>query len=335
MTLETEGNSSQTDSTTTAAETTPEVSTTGYAAVDPGFSFHEAVEKEIAAIKSKNEKPSETSDDASDIDGEEEVETEGDAEETTETASGDDSVDDDISDELLDRAAALGYELDDIREFQDAKALEREISRVEKLQQRMQSRKPADESVTKPAETEPEDSEPDWEQMIEAGHDEDTVKILKRNWQRGEQATQALKQLQQAEQQRAMIAETQRFDDMLNGLPEQYESILGKGRRDDLLKSSPEVAKNRETVYVKMAVLRNAYQLSGQKVPSENDLLQEAVHASFHKQIQDFARKEIKHKIRKAGSQALSRPRSGSDRNVPNADKARMIEAAFWKSREG
>lgn len=303
-----------------------------YDVVDPGYSGPQAdsEDDDISFIRNENKKkPSETSGDASNAEGKA---SRSDAEETAETPSGEGSTEDDFSDELLDRAVALGYELDDIREFTDAKALERELSRVEKLQQKLQSRKQATDSETPPEqETPEEEQEPNWQQMIDEGHSEDTVKILKANYQRAAKAEAALKQLQQAENLRAAEVASNRFDDALNALPDEYEGVLGKGRLAELQKSNPAVVENRKRVYQKMVILQAGYKASGQKVPSESELIEEAVNASFSKQAIENARKSVRTQLKKAGSQALSRPRSGTDKSIPGPERAMQKEDAFWR----
>lgn len=333
MSLETEGSS---QATATTSEATPETTTsTGYSVTDPGYDSVEPVEDELAALKAENtkKKPSETSGDASD--------TDSDTEETAETPAGDDGENSqaaesdpfDVSDELLDRAVAVGYELDDIRDFKDAKSFEKELARVEKLQQRLQIVKGA-KTAAEP-EPEPESEEPNWDQMIEDGHDPDVIALQKSSWQRAAKAEAMVRQLQQAELQRAALAASDRFDDTLNALGDEYAPILGKGRIAELKKASPEIAANRQKVYSMMEILRIGYQQSGKPVPQESELVQQAFQASFVKQSQEIARNAIKSRIKNAGSQALSRPRSGSSRELPGPERALQKEREFWKNFNG
>lgn len=325
MSLETEGSSPAENTASEATtETTP---STGYAVTDPGYDSVESGGDELAALIAENtkKKPSETSDDAS--------ATESDTEESEETPADStaDSDSFDISDELLDRAVAVGYELDDIRDFKDAKAFEKELARVERLQQRLQGVKAGTKSAPEPK-PDPESKEPDWDQMIEDGHDPDVIALQKSSWQRAAAAEAMVRQLQQVELQRAALAASDRFDDTLNSLGDEYAPILGKGRLADLRTSSPEAAANRQKVYSMMEVLRNGYQQSGQPVPKESELVQQAVQASFVKQSQEIARNAIKRQIKNAGSQALSRPRSGSSRELAGPDRALQKEREFWKN---
>lgn len=312
-----------------------ESSNEGYSVTDPGYEFLDPVEDSIESLRAENTKtPSETSDDASKPEGDAEAGTDGGTEEAAEQpTSGNDAAGDfDISDELLDRAVAVGYELSDIRDFKDAKAFEKELARVERLQQRLQEKKtgaepPADEEPPPEAE-----KEPDWDQLINDGHDPDIIELQKKNWQRATAAEAQVKELRRIETERAIAAQSDRFDEVLNGLGEEYTPLLGKGRRAELINSSPEVAANRQKVFTTMTILRTGYQQSGQPVPSDTELIQQAVQASFYKQTQELARSAIKRQIKNAGSQALSRPRSGGKDQLSGPDRALEKEREFWKS---
>lgn len=332
-----EGTSQDSGSTTedsSAVESSLETSQTGeYTTVDPGYDSVEPVEDELAALVAENKKtkPSDSAaaedDDASDTEG---GDTDGVVEEDAETQPGVQAdAADDISDELLDRAIALGWELDDIRGVSDAKAFEKEIVRAERLQQRLQARKASEKDAGTEAD---EPTEPDWDRMIQDGHDPDIIALQKTNWQRATEAQARVRQLEQAERQRAAQAVSDRFDDALNGLGEEYSSLIGKGKRDELMKSSPELVKNRQKVFNTMAILRNGYVQSGEPVPPESELIQQALQASFYRQTQEIARKAVKAKIKNAGSQALSRPRSGSEKELPGPERALAKEEAFWRS---
>lgn len=340
MSLETDGGSSEVAD-TGSAETSPaaDVSTpssSGYSVTDPGIEIGPEVDDGVdvlAALRAENgldpdtkrKKPSETLDDASDTDGE--------AEET-ETAPTDDAADSDgISDELLDRAATLGYTVAEIKGFTDAKAFEKEVSRVERIQERLQQRQgeKKDPPVTDPAPE--EDPEPDWDAMIEEGHDPSTIELNKKTWQRAHAAETLVKQMVSAEKQREWNAQCERFDTTLNNLGEEYKALFGEGRRGDLLKASPEAAANRDRVFQQMQILRTGYQAAGIPVPAEAQLINEAVQSSFHKQTQEIARKAITSQIKKSSKQALSRPHSTGAKPLSGEPKALAMERDFWKQR--
>ena len=323
------GSASEAASTTT--ETTS--SNSEYGVTDPGYETLEPVEDDLAALRAENTKqPPENSGDASEPEAEAEAEVDGGTEGAVETPPAE-SVDspDEISDELLDRAVAVGYELDDIRGFQDAKAFDAEISRVERLQSRLKG-KTAPAGADADPEPPPESEEPDWDQLIEDGHDPEMIALQKENRERAVAAERTVRELQKAEQVRAELAQAERFDAALNALGSEYEPILGQGHRAELAKSSPVVAENRQKVFTKMAILRSGYEMAGERVPPESELIQEAVQASFYKQSQEIARNSLKKQIKNAGSQALSRPRSGGQTELHGPDRALEIERDFWKS---
>ena len=341
MSLENEGGSAavsesvSAESSSGAAETSSapvSESKSNYAVTDPGYEadiIPDAEGNELDALRAENTKektPSEESGDASTTD-------EGDTEETAETQPTDDAADSDgISDELLDRATELGYTLDEIKGFRDEKSLEKEVSRVEKLQQRLQQRQAGKTPAkTEDAPTEEAEPEPNWDELVEAGHDPDVVELQKKNWQRATKAEALVKQMYQAEQDRAWTAQCERFDESLNNLGAEYKTLFGTGRRGDLLKSSPEAAANRDIVFEKLAMLRTGYQQLGKPVPSESELIQEAVQASFYKQAQTIARKALTNQIKKAGSQALSRPNSAGTKALSGPALATAKEQDFWR----
>lgn len=310
--------------------------TSSYSVTDPGYAgIQDEPEDDLEALRAENtkKKPSETLDDASEV-------GDDDAEETVETPADDEPADsDEISDELLDRAVALGYTIDEIKAFSDSKSLEKEISRVERINQRLQAKKQAETSPAETKASEEPEPEPDWDALIEQGHDPDLIALQKKNWElnkqsleRAQKAEAQVQQLIQAERTRAFEAQCLRFDNTLDSLGEEYKSLFGTGRIGELQKKSPELAANRQKVFTKMAVLRNAYEIAGEPVPAEADLIQEAVQASFYKQTQQIARKAITKEIRKSGSQALSRPRSTGGKPLSGPDRALAMEQEFWRN---
>jgi hypothetical protein len=132
-----------------------------------------------------------------------------------------------------------------MKEFSDAKALETEINRVESLQKRVKER---ESSKSKVPETQ-EDPEPNWEELVEQGHDPDAIAIQKRTWDKAKQTEALARQVIQAEQARAYEAQCNRFDDVLNSMSDEFGTILGTGRRGELLKASPEQARNRRCLH--------------------------------------------------------------------------------------
>jgi hypothetical protein len=212
-----------------------------------------------------------------------------------------------------------------MRQFSDAKALEKELTRVETIRTRLEQKKAPPKAEPDPVQEEPE---PDWDKLIELGHDEDIIKLSKTNWQRMKQAESLVKQLADTERQRQGIEQADRFDDTLSGMDD-FTTLFGKGRRDSLNKA--ELA-NRQQVFTKMMVLRQGYEQSGQSVPNEADLINEAVHASFYKHAQQAARNGLKRDIRKASSQALSRPNASGKEKLTGEQRALEKERQFWRN---
>ena len=337
MSLETDGGSAAVTETVTT-EATPVVSAPvvseqkgSYTATDPGYEINLDPEGEVDELaeliaENKKPKPSETLDDAS--------ETDGDTEEAAETPTDDESavVSQEPSDELLDRALELGYTLAELKSFKDVQSLEAEVERVEKVHKRLLERQAANQPVTETIPPVEENPEPKWDELIEQGHDPDIVNLQKQTWQRAERAEAQARQLLQAEQARALEAQSERFDEALNKM-EGFEKILGTGRRGDLAQASPEHAANRQEVFTKMLVLKAGYELAGKPVPPEAKLIREAVHASFYDHAQTTAREKLKRDIKDAGSQALSRPNSSGAKPLSGPSLALQKETEFWKSK--
>ncbi len=319
MSLETEGSQS-TDSSTE--------STSIYSSVDPGVT----IESLFPADTSTEETPSETLDDAS----EGETVTPADEQVSDETLAGDeavDSVDDDgLSDDLIDRALALGYSADDLKEVNDFKSFEKELSRAERIHSRLKAKPSDPEEETPPDKSDDDDKEPDWEAMVEGGHDAESVDLLKRSWQRAQKAEAKVNQLLQAEQSRALEAQSLRFDAALNGM-EDFSELFGSGTKADLDKASPTHAQNRQKVFTEMNMLRLAYQSANVPVPSEAELIEKAVHSAFYKQIPKLARETLKKDIRKSGSQSLTRARTTKTEDLTGPDKALELERQWRRDK--
>lgn len=302
-----------------------------YSVVDPGYTADapepsESSSDVLADLKAENTPNKADADEAPSEPAAETADAGGNAEESAESDS-------DFSDELLNRAVALGYTVADIKSFRSEKSLEKEVSRVERLQQRMASRSaaPAEEPTQPKVEAPMDQAEPDWAQMIADGYDEKFVQLQQQTWQRAQAAEAGIRQLQQEHQRREFDAQVQRFDATLASLGEEYESLFGKGSIAEAKKSSPEMAQKRVEVFHKFQQLKNSYLMNRLPLPPEKELIEEAVHARFWKQTKTLARKELTNDIKKAGSQALSRPRSAGRQALSGSTAALAKEQDFWK----
>lgn len=302
-----------------------------YSAVDPGYVADapdpsESTDDVLADLKAENTPNKADADEAPSEPAAEAADAGGDAEEPVES-------NEDFSDALLSRAVALGYTVADIKSFRSEKSLEKEISRVERLQQRMGDQAPASAELPAdpPAEPAVDTSEPDWKQMVADGYDQKFVELQQRTWQRAQAAEAGMRQLQQEHQRREFDAQVQRFDTTLANLGTEYESLFGAGSMADVKKASPEMAQKRVEVFHKFQQLKNSYLMNRLPLPPEKELIEEAVHARFWKQTKTLARKELTKDIKKAGSQAMSRPRSTGRQALAGAPAALAKEQDFWK----
>jgi len=309
----------------------PASSSSPYSVVDPGYTAdapEESSDDVLSDLKAENAPKESSAEEAPTEPAEKSADAGDNAEESAES-------DEDFSDELLSRAAALGYTVADIKSFRSEKSLEKEVSRVERIQQRLaQQVSPQVSPAEQPEPTAAPDAaaEPDWQQMIADGYDEKFVEMQQRTWQRAQAAEAGLRQLQQAAQQREFESQVERFDQTLADLGEEYKSLFGEGSMRDVKKTSPESAKKRVEVFHKFQQLKNSYLMNRLPLPPEKELIEEAVHARFWKQTKTLARKELTNDIKKAGSQALSRPRSTGRQALTGATAALAKEQEFWKN---
>jgi len=317
-----------------------------YSVTDPGYDAGNVGEDEgdvLADLKAENAPNNETPADES-------ADAGGDTEETAETQSGESAEsDEDFSDGLLDRAVALGYTVADIKSFRSEKALAKEIDRVERLQQRVSSRQaPAQEQQPEAqAATIPEPDFTELDRLVEEGYLDERVANLQKQqqmqvWQlavaaeqRAKQAESGLQQLAQAERQRASQQFFENFDSKVGSLGEEYSDLLGQGTIAEIRATSPEkaahFARNRQKVMTEFADFRDRMLARGEALPTDDELIEKAVHSAFYKQTKSLARKELTNDIKRAGSQAVSRPRSTGRPALTGASAAAEKEANFWK----
>lgn len=323
---------------TAAAPATESASTSEYSATDPGYG--DAVEESddpLADLKAENttNKGTPADDEPADAAGDSEESNDAKAETTG------DSAEDDFSDGLLDRAVALGYTVADIKSFRSEKSLAKEVERVERLQQRVASRQAPAPAPT--PEVQPEAiAEPNWQALIDEGHDPQMIAFQQQSWQRAlaaeqraMQAEQGIQQLAQLEQQRANKAFFEGFDSTIGQLGEEYESLIGTGTIQEIRASNPaqaaQISANRQQVLTEFADLKQRMTARGERLPPDKELIERAVHSAFWKQTKSLARKELTNDIKKAGSQALSRPRSAGRQSLTGSAAATDKESQFWK----
>lgn len=237
------------------------------------------------------------------------------------------SEDDDITDEMIDRALATGMTASDLREFSNARELQRAVNVAERAMARAEQNKATNAEAAKQADTE---KAPDFDKMLADGHDGDIVEAFRATWQQAQAAREQAQAVLRNEQQRQIEAQHRRFDDTLNSLAG-YEAVFGKGQFSELTSKDPTQANNRQRVYTQMEIMRRGYQAMGQPVPDEAALIRSAAAATFPEQLVRTARQEIKGAIKNASRQAIARPNGGQQKAMSGSALAAQKEADFWK----
>lgn len=97
------------------------------------------------------------------------------------------------------------------------------------------------------------------------------------------------------QQQQYAASELDQFNSAVNRLSN--EELFGADGYETLDASSTE-AKNMESLYERMTVLSNGYRASNQQVPSVDDLVKQAYHATFSDQINNQSRTDFNNRMK-------------------------------------
>ena len=97
------------------------------------------------------------------------------------------------------------------------------------------------------------------------------------------------------QQQQYAASELEQFNSAVNRLSN--EGLFGADGYETLDASSTE-AKNMESLYERMTVLSNGYRASNQQVPSVDDLVKQAYHATFSDQINNQSRTDFNNRMK-------------------------------------
>ena len=97
------------------------------------------------------------------------------------------------------------------------------------------------------------------------------------------------------QQQQYAASELEQFNSAVNRLSN--EGLFGADAYETLDASSTE-AKNMESLYERMTVLSNGYRASNQEVPSVDDLVKQAYHATFSDQINNQNRTNFNNRMK-------------------------------------
>lgn len=115
---------------------------------------------------------------------------------------------------------------------------------------------------------------------------------------------------QQIEEQRAAQAAEEgerRFDEMVNGLGDEWSPIFGQGASAQLSQFQPEF-QNRSRLYNAVYTLYSGYVNNGMQPPSEEELFNKALQMEFGNQHQQIAQRQAQKQASFASKQSLSRP---------------------------
>jgi hypothetical protein len=219
--------------------------------------------------------------------------------------------------ELLQRAVQYGYTAADVAELGTPGALRAALRHTDRTLQMLAQTQPEKQPEPLP------DYALDAAKLKASGFDEELIDelgklttTLKQREAAQQQVVEQLRQqvlqiahLQQSQQQ----AETERlsrekdaaFDDWLESLPKEWETIFGKGRLDKLDRNSVELS-NRLSLFEKAEMLEAMYRLANRQVPPRSKLYREARDAVFGERSLEIAREQIKNGVTRR--QTVARP---------------------------
>lgn len=249
-----------------------------------------------------------------------------------------------FSDDLIDRAVALGWSRSRLERFRNEDSLARELTRVEQLDKRVKQ----SEAKAQGKDDAQAPKEPDWAALKVAGYDEGQLdrerELFKRSVDAFKEAKEArreaaemrryLEGLQAQQDMQEWIAKTDRFETTLQELIEEtegYKELFGEGSAAKLKRTGTEF-QNRSRVLTRKLSIEDEYTRLGVPLPSEQELLQQAVGSLFNGHSQKIARQKLKEDIKKAGSQALARPQSTGKQGLTGLQKAEMRVEEFWRT---
>jgi len=134
-------------------------------------------------------------------------------------------------------------------------------------------------------------------------------------------------QLAKVHRQKAQDEATEKFDKRIADLGEDFEDVFGKGTIKEIKIESPEF-KNRAALDEKISVLWQSYKLSGAKIPSNDELFQEALLILHTQKIKQKDFKPTKTKLKLRAGQAIGRG-SGKIPNATAIDEASQANKDF------
>jgi hypothetical protein len=259
-----------------------------------------------------------------------------------------------FDDALLDRAAAIGFNYNDVKEFGSNRLLEVAVNRAERLARNIleqhqrsssqsdASRSPQRSGSPSKAELAHAEQEERIAKLADEGWGDDTVAIMRSQNDMVLQQARVIEQLQQqsiqsqnalavASQQEAEVRFERSMDGYLETLGDEYSSLFGKGASAELQQGTQEFA-NRARVFQVASAMKEMAQQKGWEVPSDSRAFEMAVNAEFGSHAKELARKEIKSKLRQSGKSATSRPSQSVGKALTGVEKAASRVSDFFKT---
>ena len=130
------------------------------------------------------------------------------------------------------------------------------------------------------------------------------------------------------QQQQYAASELDQFNSAVNRLSN--ESLFGSESYETLDADSSQ-AKNMEKLYEQVSVLTNGYQSSGKQIPSTEELVKQAYHATFADEIGNQSRKSFNNRVRANSSRRLGGGSTTVAREVPPEDADEAINSDILK----
>jgi|DEB0MinimDraft_4_1074332.scaffolds.fasta_scaffold00439_11 hypothetical protein len=259
---------------------------------------------------------------------------------------------DEFEESLLNRAAAVGYNFNDVKQFGSNASLKIAVERSEALarsileQQQRQAANPAQsgQQQSRPSEYEQFHAaqKEKIEQLAAEGYGDEAVAVMHQQNDMALRQAQIIESLQQqsrntqteasiAAQQAAEVQFERSMDGYLESLGDEYSSLFGKGASATMSQGTQEFA-NRARVFQVASGLKELAQQKGWDVPSDSRAFEMAVNAEFGSRVKELARKEIKSKLRKSSQSVTSRPSQSAGRALTGEERAAERVTTFFKA---
>lgn len=231
----------------------------------------------------------------------------------TETEDEDKGGEDEFSQNLVDQAIDLGLKMEEIGLHKNDAELERTIEILTSI--RPATQKP-EEPAQAPAKGKAKDEGIKFED--EEAIDPEILNAVRSLEKNNKDLREMVERLTGSLEQKQQDEFNNKFDSLIENLGTDYEDVFGKGKGTELNKNSGHY-RNRRTMIKHMYALASGYQAAKVRIPSEQDLFDQALYALHKKKMTSVRSRQISDKAkvqkgRRAGVPASSkteRPATG------------------------